>query len=104
MLHGLPPDLHLNVAIPVLTVLVASTSFFTDLDILGTVGFGAAGLAAAYLPACFVSLVDQGWGGTTLALFYYSVPLTTFGGVWLVGRLEGTLRKPSGNSEPLLAN
>lgn len=88
-LRWAPPALHVKILLSCATLFVAAASFFRRLEVISIFGWVALAFAAMFIPYCFMVAVVQGW---TVPIFLhqwtYSLPVTIFGGLWLIRQAE----------------
>jgi hypothetical protein len=82
-LADLPPNAHAEWLIPALSFVIASSSFFLAMDHPRVYSVSTASFAVMFLPLDAFHLL-RGAAGSTLRDLSYALPVTIFGGVWLL--------------------
>lgn len=83
-LAGMPASMHFTVILPVVALITGSLSFFIKLDVKRIFGMATAVFAVIFLPFFLLNIALNGWTREVLYTGNFALPLTVFGGVWLV--------------------
>jgi hypothetical protein len=82
-LADFPPNAHAEWLIPALSLVIASSSFFLVMNHPRVYGIATASFAVMFLPLDAFHLLRAS-AGSTFGYFGYALPVTIFGGIWLI--------------------
>jgi hypothetical protein len=99
-LSDLPAALHATITIPLVGIGIACASVFVRLTEARVYGMIFAALAPLFLPEVAAIWLSQGWKPEALIDGNFVLPLSVFGGLWLMSEFE---RANAGAARPAMA-